>query len=198
MFFILCILRIDADSGSLYNVKKYMFLTVWRINMNAHFYHKIMRPFRMHPKYIYPLNYINRLITLSGFLLYPLLLLIIAVHRDKRFFAVLFIPAFFFLAMSRIRKLVNSPRPYEVFDIIPLIPRDGTGQSFPSRHVFSIFLIGTLWFDYFIPAGILLFVLGAALACIRVIAGVHFPKDVLCGAALGIISGALTLWISTL
>lgn len=166
--------------------------------MNAHFYHRIMRPFQTHPKYIYPLNYINRLITLSGFLLYPLLLLMTAFHRDKRFFAILFVPAFFFLAMSRIRKLINSPRPYEVFDIIPLIPRDGTGQSFPSRHVFSIFLIGTLWMDYFLPAGILLFILGMLIAFIRVIAGVHFPKDVLWGMIFGITAGALALWISAL
>ena len=111
--------------------------------MNEHFYKKIMRLFETHPFYIYPLNLINRILTLAGFILYPVLLVILAIQLDRRFFAFLFLPAFFFLALSRIRKLINSPRPYEVYDILPLIPRDGQGQSFPSRHVFSIFLITT-------------------------------------------------------
>ena len=85
-----------------------------------------------------------------------------------------------------------------MYDILPLIPRDGQGQSFPSRHVFSIFLIGTLWCGVWLPVGILLILFGILLACIRVAAGVHFPKDVLWGAIFGIICGALTLLISTL
>ena len=52
--------------------------------------------------------------------------------------------------------------------------------------------------DYFLPAGILLFILGMLIAFIRVIAGVHFPKDVLWGMIFGITAGALTLWISAL
>lgn len=166
--------------------------------MNENFYKKIMRLFQTHPAYIYPLNLVNRLLTLSGFVLYPVLLVVSVVGLDKRFFAFLFLPAFFFLAMSRIRKLINSPRPYEMYDILPLIPRDGQGQSFPSRHVFSIFLIGTLWCGVWLPVGILLILFGILLACIRVAAGVHFPKDVLWGAIFGIICGALTLLISTL
>lgn len=164
--------------------------------MNEIKYKKIMRPFQTHPAYIYPLNLTNRFLTLSGFVVYPILLLLCAIGMDKRFFAFLFLPAFFFLSMSQIRKLVNHPRPYEMYDIIPLIPRDGHGQSFPSRHVFSIFLIGTLWMGVFLPLGILLYIFGCLLAGIRVIAGVHFPKDVVCGGILGIICGALTLWLS--
>lgn len=166
--------------------------------MNSDFYAKIMRPFQTHPGYISILDVLNRILTLAGFLFYPALLVWMAVMLDKRFFAFLFLPAFFFLAMSRIRKLINSPRPYEVYDIQPLIARDGHGQSFPSRHVFSIFLIGTLWCGTLMPAGIFLLSCGILLAMIRVIAGVHFPKDVLCGAALGIFCGALTLFISAL
>lgn len=166
--------------------------------MNEHFYKKIMRLFETHPFYIYPLNLINRILTLAGFILYPVLLVILAIQLDRRFFAFLFLPAFFFLALSRIRKLINSPRPYEVYDILPLIPRDGQGQSFPSRHVFSIFLIGTLWCGIWLPVGVILLLCGVVLAGIRVVAGVHFPKDVAAGAAVGILCGMLTLWISAL
>lgn len=159
-------------------------------------YKKIMRLFQTHPAFIYPFNLANRFLTLSGFVLYPILLFICAIRMDKRFFAFLFLPAFFFLAMSQIRKMINHPRPYEIYDIVPLIPRDGHGQSFPSRHVFSIFLIGTLWIGIFLPIGVLLLILGILLAVIRVIAGVHFPQDVIWGSIAGILCGALTLWIS--
>lgn len=166
--------------------------------MHSEFYEKIMRPFRTHPQYVSVLNLFNRFLTLAGFLLYPVLLGWTAVLEDKRFFAFLFVPAFFFLAMSRIRKILNSPRPYEVYDMEPLIARDGGGQSFPSRHVFSIFLIGTLWCGVLLPVGILLLLCGVLLALIRVVAGVHFPKDVLWGAALGLLCGAAALFICTL
>lgn len=164
--------------------------------MHSEFYEKIMRPFRTHPQYVSVLNLFNRFFTLAGFLLYPILLIWIAVLHDRRFFAFLFIPAFFFLAMSQVRKILNRPRPYEVYDIDPLIARDGGGQSFPSRHVFSIFLIGMLWCGVLPPVGIVLLLCGILLALIRVVAGVHFPKDVLCGAVLGILCGAAALFIS--
>lgn len=166
--------------------------------MHSDFYTKIMRPFRVHPQYISVLNLLNRFFTLAGFLLYPVLLIWMAVQTDKRFFAFLFIPAFFFFAMSRIRKLLNSPRPYEVYDIQPLISRDGSGQSFPSRHVFSIFMIGTLWCGTALPVGVFLLICGLLLAFIRVVAGVHFPKDVFWGAILGIIGGMLTLLVGAM
>lgn len=166
--------------------------------MHSNFYTKIMHPFQVHPQYTSILNLCNYFFTLAGFLLYPVLLLWMAVKTDKRFFAFLFIPAFFFFAMSRIRKLINSPRPYEVYDIRPLISRDGSGQSFPSRHVFSIFLIGTIWCGTSLPIGIFLIISGVLLALIRVIAGVHFPKDVLWGAVFGIIGGVLTLLIAAM
>ena len=107
--------------------------------MNENFYKKIMRLFQTHPAYIYPLNLVNRLLTLSGFVLYPVLLVVSAVGLDKRFFAFMFLPAFFFLAMSRIRKLFNSPRLYEMSDHRALMPRDVQGQSLPSSDVCSIF-----------------------------------------------------------
>ena len=37
--------------------------------------------------------------------------------------------------------------------------------------------------------------LGAALACVRVIGGVHFPRDVLVGAAVGILAGVIGFYV---
>ena len=104
----------------------------------------------------------------------------------------IFIPAICFLTVTIFRKVINKQRPYEKLPIQSLIKKDKKGQSFPSRHVFSIFLIATLWFCFWKPVGIFLFIAGIFLAIVRVIGGVHFISDVCAGAALGILAG----WIS--
>ncbi len=94
-----------------------------------------------------------------------------------------------FVILSAARHKLDLPRPFEVYGLEPLLPRESRGRSFPSRHVFSICVIGTC-FCYLTPwLGIALLALGALLAVLRVISGVHFPRDVLVGAAFGILSG---------
>ena len=51
--------------------------------------------------------------------------------------------------------------------------------------------IGYVW----MPGGILFLILGVLLAVIRVIGGVHFPRDVAAGAAIGILVGILGFYI---
>ena len=61
--------------------------------------------------------------------------------------ALIFVPAVSFVLVSFFRKVYNAKRPYEIYDFKPLIEKDTKGKSFPSRHVFSIFVIGSslLW-----------------------------------------------------
>lgn len=42
-----------------------------------------------------------------------------------------------------------------------------------------------------IPLGIIVFVCGLIIAIVRVISGVHFPKDVIVGALVGILCGVV-------
>ena len=51
--------------------------------------------------------------------------------------------------------------------------------------------IGYVW----MPGGILFLILGVLLAVIRVIGGVHFPRDVAAGASIGILVGILGFYI---
>lgn len=96
-----------------------------------------------------------------------------------------------FLALSAARRALDQPRPFELYDLEPLLPRETPGRSFPSRHVFSICVIGTC-FCWLRPwVGFTLLGLGAVLAALRVISAVHFPRDVLAGAAVGIASGVI-------
>jgi membrane-associated phospholipid phosphatase len=103
-----------------------------------------------------------------------------------------------FLVVSLMRVLIDSPRPYEVFDIPELEEmrkRRKRGKSFPSRHVFSAFLIGTLWLYFNTLYGIAAIILGSFIAIERVILGIHFPKDVIAGAAVGILSGIIGILV---
>lgn len=97
-----------------------------------------------------------------------------------------------FFGMSLFRRWRNEPRPYEVFDLKPLIPKADlkSGESLPSRHTFSAFLIATIAAVVFRDfAGVVILLLAAALGTIRVLEGVHFLRDIVAGVVLGILAG---------
>ena len=94
-----------------------------------------------------------------------------------------------FVLVSVFRKILNAKRPYEVFSFYRTAPKKKRGQSFPSRHVFSIFVIGTALCFINLPIGLILMVMGAALAAARVLLGIHYVKDVLAGAIIGVVFG---------
>ena len=76
-----------------------------------------------------------------------------------------------------------------------MIKKDTRGKSFPSRHVFSAFIIAMTVF-YFMPAcGVILLALGIVMALARVAGGVHFVKDVAAGALMGIGCGIIGFYI---
>ena len=89
------------------------------------------------------------------------------------------------------RSLYNRPRPYQSWEIQPLIKKDSLGKSFPSRHVFSATVIAMLaltlnpWLG-----GAMLFLAGRS-SSLRVLGGVHYPSDVLAGYVIGILVGLL-------
>lgn len=166
--------------------------------MNYDNYDKIAAFFSRHPLLLNALRLFNKFFTLTGFLCYPALLLLLFLHNNSGFFLYILIPGASFLAVSLFRHVINTRRPYERYHIQPLIPREKKGKSFPSRHIFSIFLIASLWIAVSPKAAFLLFLCGIGLAVLRVIGGVHFIMDVLAGAAIGIFCGLLTIWSCTL
>ena len=109
----------------------------------------------------------------------------------KQVWIYLFVPASGFVILSFLRKKINAPRPYEVWEIVPLLDRDSPGQSMPSRHVFSATIISMACFHASLSVGVILLVLSAFLGLVRVLGGVHYSKDVvvgyICGLAWGVI-----------
>ena len=100
-----------------------------------------------------------------------------------------------FIVVSFLRKCIDAKRPYVKYNITPLVKKDKMGESMPSRHVFSITIIAMCWLYIYQPVGIVLFILTVILAILRVIAGVHFIRDVIAGIVAGIICGFIGLWI---
>lgn len=141
------------------------------------------------------INRLNQMITISVYCIYPLMLVLLFFTQDDRFWRVLLAPTISFIAVSIFRNVYNAPRPYEVTDNKPILKKNTKGKSFPSRHVFSVFVIAMTLFYISKPLGISLMVSGVILAYLRVIGGVHFPKDVIAGAIIGLLSGFLGFYL---
>lgn len=136
----------------------------------------------------------NRIGTRLVYVIYPVLLGSLVLQKDPRLWRELLVPAAAFLLLSAVRDRINAPRPYELYEYTPLIQKESKGNSFPSRHVFSAFVIAMGGFYVNPLIGGVLTVIGIVIAVCRVIGGVHFPKDVLVGAGLGILAGLLGFW----
>ena len=103
----------------------------------------------------------------------------------------LFIPASGFVILSFLRKKINAPRPYEVWEIVPLLDRDSPGQSMPSRHVFSATIISMACLHASLTMGMICLILSAFLGLVRVLGGVHYPKDVVVGYMCALVWGVI-------
>ena len=102
-----------------------------------------------------------------------------------------FVPASGFVILSLLRKKINAPRPYEEWGIKPLLDRDSPGQSMPSRHVFSASIISMACLHASLSVGLILLILSAILGLVRVLGGVHYPKDVVVGYICGLVWGMI-------
>ena len=135
----------------------------------------------------------NRFMTVVVPIVYLTLLTTIYFREGfgKQVLMYVFIPASGFVILSFLRKKINAPRPYEEWNIKPLLDRDSPGQSMPSRHVFSATIISMACLHASLSVGVILLVLSAFLGLVRVLGGVHYPKDVVVGYICGLAWGVL-------
>lgn len=153
----------------------------------------IVRSYQYGPQILY---IVNRISTALVYLIYPFILITLALSGEVLFWQVLLVPGVSFILVSLSRNYINAPRPYEVLDIAPIIEKNTKGRSFPSRHVFSAFIIATSLYHVSVTVGIAIMVIGIILAIVRVVGGVHFPRDVIAGALLGILLGKIGFYLS--
>lgn len=138
--------------------------------------------------------WLGRLITAIVYIYYPSALLWLIFKKNALWLPFLAVPALGFAAVSLLRAKLNFKRPYEELPVTPLYKKETKGKSFPSRHVFSAFVIAAASLRINPVLGAVLLALGTILAVCRVLSGVHYPKDVIFGAILGTVIGS-TVWI---
>lgn len=154
--------------------------------MNKEKYQKIYYNIGKNKYKVLLLNYINNFLTFLIFISYPILLLYVYFFLKKYFLRLIIVPFISFIIISVLRKYMNRKRPYEVYDFKPLIKKDTVRNSFPSRHIFSAFMIFMSYFIVNRTFSTIIFIISLILSVLRVIGGVHFIKDVVVGAILGI------------
>ena len=135
----------------------------------------------------------NRFMTVVMPMIYLTLLATIYLQEGlgKQVGIYVFIPASGFVILSLFRKKINHPRPYETWDICPLLEKDSSGRSMPSRHVFSATIISMACLHASLPIGLVCLIFSALLGLVRVLGGVHYPKDVVVGYICGLAWGVL-------
>jgi len=135
----------------------------------------------------------NRFMTVVMPIVYLTMLVITYLQQGlgKQVLMYVFVPASGFVILSFLRKKINAPRPYEVWEIVPLLDRDSPGQSMPSRHVFSATTISMACLHASLTMGMICLTLSAFLGLVRVLGGVHFPKDVVVGYICALVWGVL-------
>ena len=143
------------------------------------------------------------------FLCYPVLLVILNLH----WFALLrtgspaaldfmqtiaraiLVPGVTFWFGTVLRRRLNRPRPYEQPGFVPLVAKETKGCSFPSRHALSAAVLAMVWLYFYRPFGVIMVCIALLICLLRVLAGVHFIRDVAAGAALGFVCGAVGMWL---
>lgn len=152
---------------------------------------RLMRYVAKRPKLVKVLKaycHIASSVAVAAFALLFRFYLNLSILDSVKYLGILGVP---FVLVSLLRRYIGAPRPYEVYDFFENRPKDSEKNSFPSRHAFSIFAIGVAtWFVYPVFGSILL-TLGLLMCVIRVALGYHFPRDVITGAVIGVISSVV-------
>lgn len=101
-----------------------------------------------------------------------------------------------FVLVTLLRRAINAPRPYELYDFYGAPPKNKTGRSFPSRHAYSAFSIGVAAL-FILPTwvGVTLLILSTLLCIARVLLGIHFIRDVLAGSIIGVVCSIIGMTV---
>ena len=105
------------------------------------------------------------------------------------------IPGLTFWGGTILRARLNRPRPYDQPGFVPLVSKETKGNSFPSRHALSAAVLAVVWLYFYPKIGCAMIGVAVVICILRVVTGVHYVKDVVCGAALGFAIGAAGMWL---
>lgn len=163
--------------------------------MNEEKYKKTVKYFKENRTANTILKIIYKILPLAVFVSYPILLLWSIIFCKNEFLKLLLVPAFTFGIVTLLRIIINEPRPYEKYGIDSVFSKKTIGKSMPSRHTASAFIIAMAMLYVNSVLGIILLTISVFIMLSRVLAGVHYIRDVLVGAMISILIGTTFLFI---
>ena len=116
-------------------------------------------------------------------------------HFELLYFASLSAVLSRFVVVELIRYFYYRPRPFMELEGVRQLFQHSASGSFPSGHASFAFAIAAAVSFYYPKTSILFFFAAINVGLARVAAGVHWPSDILGGAAVGIASAWLVHWI---
>ena len=141
---------------------------------------------------------LHDVLPLVMYIFYPVQMITLAINEgigSEVFLRFTLIPLCTLIFVTVIRALINAKRPYEVYDYTPAVHKDTKGRSFPSRHTVCAFIIAMAFLYVNFRVGVVMLVIASVIGVTRVLAGVHFIRDVISGAAIGILIGVLGFFV---
>ena len=93
-----------------------------------------------------------------------------------------------------IRFLYHRPRPFSVLPVHQLLT--DSAWSFPSGHATFFFALATAVYLYNKKWSIGFFVATILMTVSRIIAGIHYPSDIVGGAAIGVVIALITFYVA--
>ncbi|MBC7777928.1 MAG: phosphatase PAP2 family protein, partial [Phycisphaerae bacterium] len=103
------------------------------------------------------------------------------------------------LLVEFLKFLFQRSRPYVVLNSVRVVGSQDSGRSFPSGHTSQAFFMATFMtvnFDLHIAAAIAFFATAFLVAITRMYVGMHYPRDVLGGALLGVSWGLIGVLVT--
>lgn len=141
---------------------------------------------------------LHDVLPLVMYIFYPVQLVALAINEgfaSEVFLRFTLIPLCTLIVVTVMRAIINAQRPYEKYDYTPVVNKKTHGKSFPSRHTVCAYIIA-MAFLYIQPTiGIIMLAVATMIAVVRVLSGVHFIRDVVSGALIGILVGVLGFFV---
>ena len=141
---------------------------------------------------------LHDVLPLVMYIFYPVQLICLGINSgwgSEIFLRFTLIPLGTFILVTILRAIINAPRPYEVYDYTPVVHKSTKGKSFPSRHTVSAFIIAMAFLYVQTSIGVIMMFVALGIAISRVLAGVHFVRDVVGGAVMGLGIGVLGFFV---